>query len=414
MDGTRISDLPSASTFTGAELVPVTQGGVTVKATSTQFKTTNAGDLTSGTVANARLPLSSTSNTGIIQIGTTAGTACDGADSRLSNSRTPSGSAGGSLTGTYPNPTIAASGVTSGSYGSSSSVPVITVGSDGRVSDVSTVPISGSAGGTVTSITAGAGLSGGTIIDAGTISLSDITTAQSNVGDSTNVPVITINAKGQVTALSTAAISAGVALTTSAPADLASSAVVGIAATAARADHQHAIPRVISANDSSAGLLVTQTGSGNAIAVEDEANPDGTPFVVTATGSVGIGTASPSVKLDVIGVSKATSFAETAVTATINSTYTVSLANGTVFVLTLTSATASTITLPSASSGQCFTLFIKQPASGTVTTAAFTATPSIKWAGGTAPTITATLGKTDVISFVCDGTNWFGSFIQNF
>jgi hypothetical protein len=43
---------------------------------------------------------------------------------------------------------------------------------------------------------------------------------------------------------------------------------------------------------SSAGDLVriTQTGAGNAIVVEDETNPDSTPFVVDSTGRVGIGT----------------------------------------------------------------------------------------------------------------------------
>jgi len=43
---------------------------------------------------------------------------------------------------------------------------------------------------------------------------------------------------------------------------------------------------------SSSGDLVriTQTGSGNALVVEDSANPDSTPFVVNASGYVGIGT----------------------------------------------------------------------------------------------------------------------------
>ena len=131
-------------------------------------------------------------------------------------------------------------------------------------------------------------------------------------------------------------------------------------------------------------------------------------------GNIGIGTASPAQKLDVSGVSKAVSFMETPVAAAVGSAYTVDLTNGTNFILTLTSATAATITLPSVSSGQSFVLFVNQPASGTVTTAAFTATPAIKWAGGLAPTITATLGKTDVISFVTDGTSWYGSYVQNF
>lgn len=53
-------------------------------------------------------------------------------------------------------------------------------------------------------------------------------------------------------------------------------------------------PNVIDTNSSSAALRVTQTGSGNAILVEDSANPDSSPFVVDANGVVGIGETTPS------------------------------------------------------------------------------------------------------------------------
>ena len=43
----------------------------------------------------------------------------------------------------------------------------------------------------------------------------------------------------------------------------------------------------------SSALRITQTGSGNALLVEDETNPDTTPFTITALGRVGIGTTSP-------------------------------------------------------------------------------------------------------------------------
>jgi hypothetical protein len=43
---------------------------------------------------------------------------------------------------------------------------------------------------------------------------------------------------------------------------------------------------VVSANSSTDAVRITQTGSGNAILVEDSANPDATPFVVDANGRV--------------------------------------------------------------------------------------------------------------------------------
>ena len=57
----------------------------------------------------------------------------------------------------------------------------------------------------------------------------------------------------------------------------------------------------ISANTSGPALLITQTGAGAAIRVQDSADPDASPFVVDTSGQVGIGTASPANALDVAG-----------------------------------------------------------------------------------------------------------------
>jgi hypothetical protein len=53
--------------------------------------------------------------------------------------------------------------------------------------------------------------------------------------------------------------------------------------------------QVIEASTSAAALRITQTGSGEALRVEDSSNPDSSPFVINASGNVGIGTVPDSV-----------------------------------------------------------------------------------------------------------------------
>jgi hypothetical protein len=53
----------------------------------------------------------------------------------------PSGPAGGSLAGSYPNPTLATSGVTAGTYGTQYKVAQLTVTAEGRVTAVVEVTV---------------------------------------------------------------------------------------------------------------------------------------------------------------------------------------------------------------------------------------------------------------------------------
>lgn len=88
---------------------------------------------------------------------------------------------------------------------------------------------------------------------------------------------------------------------------------------------------------------------------------------------------------------------------------TLSLTNGTVQTVTLTGN--CTFTMPTATAGKSFILIVVQDGTGG-RTATFT---SVKWPNGAAPTITttATTGR-DILTFVSDGTNWYGTFAQNF
>jgi hypothetical protein len=95
---------------------------------------------------------------------------------------------------------------------------------------------------------------------------------------------------------------------------------------------------------------------------------------------------------------------------TVGATSTLALTNGTVLTATLTASTPCTFTMPTATAGKSFILKLIQASSG-MTTATFT---SVKWPGGTAPTITATASAVDILSFVSDGTNWYGTFVQAF
>ncbi len=74
---------------------------------------------------------------------------------------------------------------------------------------VTTIPEQGGAiagSGTVTAITAGTGLDGGVITVSGTISISTQITAGGPIGSASTVPVVTFNAQGQLTSVSTSTI----------------------------------------------------------------------------------------------------------------------------------------------------------------------------------------------------------------
>ena len=158
-----------------------------------------------------------------------------------------------------------------------------------------------------------------------------------------------------------------------------------------------------------AGSPITTTGtlaitlSGTALPV---ANGGTGATTSTGSGAVVLDT-SPTLNNPTI-----TNYTESVVAiGTVTTTNTVALTNGTVQTATLTASTACTFTMPTATAGKSFILMLKQAATTGNGTATFT---GVKWPTAGAPTITATAGKMDIISFVADGTNWYGSIAQGY
>lgn len=127
---------------------------------------------------------------------------------------------------------------------------------------------------------------------------------------------------------------------------------------------------------------------------------------VTGTGKMVLDT-SPTVNNPTV-----TNYVESVVAiGTVTSSNTIALTNGTVQTATLTASTACTFTMPTATAGKSFVLLLKQAASTGNGTATFT---GVKWGTAGAPTITATAGKMDILTFIADGTNWYGSIAQGY
>ena len=110
----KISNLPAAVAVNNEDLVPIVQNGVTKRATAVLVRPA---------------------------YGTTANTACEGNDARLSDSRTPTGAASGDLTGNYPGPALTTTGVVALTYGSAGEVGQFTVDNKGRITSAAAVAI---------------------------------------------------------------------------------------------------------------------------------------------------------------------------------------------------------------------------------------------------------------------------------
>jgi len=180
------SYVPNATGVTNGYVLTASGGTYSWTAVSDSTKLPLSGGTMTGAIAMGSHKITGLSN------GTTASDAA--AFGQIPTTLPPSGSAGGSLAGTYPNPTLSTTGVSASTYGSATTAPQIAVNSEGRITSASSVTITGTTPGGA----AGGDLTGTypnpTLIATGTAG---------TYGSGTSIPTITTDSKGRVTSVTT-------------------------------------------------------------------------------------------------------------------------------------------------------------------------------------------------------------------
>ncbi|CAB4136199.1 hypothetical protein UFOVP298_31 [uncultured Caudovirales phage] len=320
MANIKISELPPATVVNDVDDLVINQGGVTKKIARSLVK--NAGTVTSVTAGTG---LSGGPITGsgslAVSYGSTAGTAAQGNDARLSDSRTPSGAAGGDLGGTYPNPTLNTVAVDKGGTGQTSytdgqllignstgntlAKAALTAGNGIVVTNgAGSISLGADFGTTSTKVTQG----GTTVLKAGDTMTGKLVLGPSgvnaplNLGANTNptpvggdmwmsnTNVLTWRGNNGATypAASTVAINS-FAASQIISVNVASSAL-GVTQGATGTGSGISVD-LSNTSSTAAAVRITNLGTGDCLKVEDSATPDATPFVISAAGRVGIGVA---------------------------------------------------------------------------------------------------------------------------
>jgi hypothetical protein len=145
-------------------------------------------------------------------------------------------------------------------------------------------------------------------------------------------------------------------------------------------------------------------------------NNDADNRVLSATGTSGVLNAETNLTFDgnvlsLTGKAAVTGQAYVVIDANGNTTAstTVDFDSGNVQSYTLNASTTFAFTNPNA--GGTYIFIIKQNASSSFTV---TWPGTVIWAGGVTPTMTPTVNKTDIYTFVYDGTSYYGSYVQNY
>jgi len=131
-------------------------------------------------------------------------------------------------------------------------------------------------------------------------------------------------------------------------------------------------------------------------------------YVVIGNTTVGLGNTTATIGNVTVSNTTVTLYTESVVAIGNSGTsQSLSLTSGTFQTVTMTGN--CTFTMPTATAGRSFILVISTGAGS------FTGTfTSVKWPSNTAPTLTTTASRWDILSFFSDGTNWYGAYAQAF
>lgn len=378
------------STNTGGTVTSV--AALTLGTTGTDVSSTVANSTTTP-VITLNLPTASATNRGALSAadwttfngkGSGTVTSVSGTTGRIT-----------STGGTTPVLDLTSGIATPGTTGSTALIPVVTIDTYGRVTSITTAA---NPQGTVTSVTGTAPV----VSSGGATPAISMAAATSSVnGYLTSADWVTFNSKGSGSVTSVAATVPSFLSVAGSPITTSGTLAISYSGTA--------LPPANGGTGIANNAASTLTISGSF----------GTTLTVSATTAVTLPTSGTLATLagsetftnKTLTNPTVTNYVETLqAVGTVGASSTLALTTGTVLTATLTASTPCTFTMPTATAGKSFILILTQASSG-MTTATFT---GVKWPAGTAPTITATASAVDIISFVANGSVWYGNYVQAF